>query len=153
MSLKTVILAGGYGTRLSEETAVRPKPMVEIGERPILWHIMKGYEAHGVREFVICCGYKSHVIKDYFANYALRHADVTVDLAGNELQLEARGVEPWRVHLIETGDATMTGGRLRRVAPGLGRAGLASPPRRDRRSVGVAGTRDAGDGLMTRGRR
>jgi len=116
MPPKAVILAGGYGTRLSEETSVRPKPMVEIGERPILWHIMKGYETHGVREFVICCGYKSHVIKDYFANYAMRHADVVVDLAQNELQLEARGVEPWRVHLIETGDATMTGGRLKRVA-------------------------------------
>lgn len=115
MSLKTVILAGGFGTRLSEETTVRPKPMVEIGERPILWHIMKCYEAHGVNEFVICCGYKSHVIKDYFANYALRAGDVTIDLAGNELQLEAKGVEPWRVHLIETGDATMTGGRLKRV--------------------------------------
>jgi glucose-1-phosphate cytidylyltransferase len=120
MPLKTVILAGGYGTRLSEETAVRPKPMVEIGERPILWHIMKGYESHGVREFVICCGYKSHVIKDYFANYALRHADVTVDLAENELQLEARGVEPWRVHLVETGDATMTGGRLKRARDYIG---------------------------------
>jgi glucose-1-phosphate cytidylyltransferase len=115
LSLKTVILAGGFGTRLSEETTVRPKPMVEIGERPMLWHIMKTYEAHGVREFVICCGYKSHVIKDYFANYALRQADVTIDLAGNELQLEAKRVEPWRVHLIETGDATMTGGRLKRV--------------------------------------
>jgi glucose-1-phosphate cytidylyltransferase len=115
VSLKTVILAGGFGTRLSEETTVRPKPMVEIGERPILWHIMKGYEAHGVTEFVICCGYKSHVIKDYFANYAMRAGDVTIDLAGNELQLEAKGVEPWRVHLIETGDATMTGGRLKRV--------------------------------------
>jgi GTP:adenosylcobinamide-phosphate guanylyltransferase len=111
-----VILAGGYGTRLSEETTVRPKPMVELGERPILWHIMKGYEAHGVREFVICCGYKLHVIKNHFVNYSLRHADVTVDLAANEVQLEAHGVEPWRVHLVETGDTTMTGGRLRRVA-------------------------------------
>ena len=116
MPLKTVILAGGYGTRLSEETSVRPKPMVEIGEHPILWHIMKGYEAHGVREFVICLGYKSHVIKDYFVDYALRHANVTVDLAANEVQLETHGVEPWRVHLVETGDATMTGGRLKRVA-------------------------------------
>ena len=120
MPHKAVILAGGYGTRLTEETTVRPKPMVEIGERPILWHIMKAYAAHGVDEFVICCGYKSHVVKDYFANYYLRAADVTVDLARNEVAFGRAEVEPWRVTLVETGDGTMTGGRLKRVAHLLG---------------------------------
>ena len=101
--MKAVILAGGFGTRLSEETTVRPKPMVEIGERPILWHIMKLYSAHGIDEFVICLGYKAEVIKDYFANYYLRASDMTVDLAKNELELHPRDVEPWRVTLVDTG--------------------------------------------------
>lgn len=118
--LRTVILAGGYGTRLSEETTVRPKPMVEIGERPILWHIMKSYSAFGVREFVICLGYKAHVIKDYFASYFLHSSDVTVDLAANRLEMRPRDVEPWTIHLVDTGDGTMTGGRLKRVAELVG---------------------------------
>ena len=114
--MRAVILAGGFGTRLSEETTVRPKPMVEIGERPILWHIMKLYSAHGIDEFVICLGYKAEVIKDYFANYYLRASDMTLDLRKNELELHARDVEPWRVKLVDTGADTMTGGRLKRVA-------------------------------------
>jgi glucose-1-phosphate cytidylyltransferase len=118
--MKVVILAGGFGTRLSEETTVRPKPMVEIGERPILWHIMKLYSAHGINEFVICLGYKAEVIKDYFANYYLRAADMTVDLAKNEVELRARDVEPWHVTLVDTGVDTMTGGRLKRVAEHVG---------------------------------
>lgn len=113
--MKAVILAGGYGTRLSEETAVRPKPMVEIGGQPILWHIMKLYAAHGIDEFVICCGYKGSMIKDYFANYALHRADVTFDLARETTDFHRNGCEPWRVTLVDTGDATMTGGRLKRV--------------------------------------
>ena len=118
--MKAVILAGGFGTRLSEETTVRPKPMVEIGERPILWHIMKLYSAHGIDDFVICLGYRAEVIKDYFANYYLRSSDMTVDLAKNEVQLTARGVEPWRVTLVDTGPDTMTGGRLKKVAEHIG---------------------------------
>ena len=118
--MKAVILAGGFGTRLSEETTVRPKPMVEIGERPILWHIMKLYSAHGIDEFVICLGYKAEVIKDYFANYYLRASDMTVDLARNELELRAKDVEPWHVTLVDTGVDTMTGGRLKRVADLVG---------------------------------
>ena len=114
--MKAVILAGGFGTRLSEETTVRPKPMVEIGERPILWHIMKLYSAHGINEFVICLGYKAEVIKDYFANYYLRASDMTLELGRNELELHPRDVEPWRVSLVDTGADTMTGGRLKRVA-------------------------------------
>ena len=114
--MKAVILAGGFGTRLSEETAVRPKPMVEIGERPILWHIMKLYSAHGINDFVICLGYKAEVIKDYFAGYYRRASDMTIDLASNELELRPRNVEPWRVTLVDTGIDTMTGGRLKRVA-------------------------------------
>jgi len=114
--MKAVILAGGFGTRLSEETTVRPKPMVEIGERPILWHIMKLYSAHGIDEFVICLGYKAEVIKDYFANYYLRASDMTLELGRNELELHPRDVEPWRVSLVDTGADTMTGGRLKRVA-------------------------------------
>jgi glucose-1-phosphate cytidylyltransferase len=113
--VKAVILAGGYGTRLSEETAVRPKPMVEIGGKPILWHIMNLYTAHGITEFVICCGYKGEVIKDYFANYALRAADFTVDLDTGGVELHRRGVEPWRVTLVDTGVETMTGGRIKRI--------------------------------------
>ena len=118
--MKAVILAGGFGTRLSEETTVRPKPMVEIGERPILWHIMKLYSAHGINEFVICLGYKAEVIKDYFANYYLRSSDLTIDLAKNELELRAKDVEPWHVTLVDTGVDTMTGGRLKRVAEHVG---------------------------------
>ena len=115
--MQAVILAGGFGTRLSEETAVRPKPMVEIGERPILWHIMKIYSAHGINDFIICCGYKGHIIKDYFCNYFTRNADMTVDLNTHEIEYHNRlQSEPWRVTLVDTGDSTMTGGRLRRVA-------------------------------------
>lgn len=113
--MKCVILAGGYGTRLSEETGVRPKPMVEIGGRPILWHIMKIYTAHDITDFVICLGYKGNVIKEYFSNYFLYQADVTFDLAENGMEVHRGGAEPWRVSLVETGDGTMTGGRLKRV--------------------------------------
>jgi glucose-1-phosphate cytidylyltransferase len=118
--MKAVILAGGFGTRLSEETAVRPKPMVEIGDQPILWHIMKLYSAHGINDFVICCGYKGYYIKEYFANYCLRTADVTVDLRTNDLEYHKRGAEPWRISLVDTGLDTMTGGRLKRVADYIG---------------------------------
>ncbi|MFM7518842.1 MAG: glucose-1-phosphate cytidylyltransferase, partial [Planctomycetota bacterium] len=114
--MKAVILAGGLGTRLSEETAVRPKPMVEIGGRPILWHIMKLYSAHGVNDFVICCGYKGYVIKEYFANYFLHMSDVTFDIAYNSMTVHERKAEPWRVTLVDTGEETLTGGRLKRVA-------------------------------------
>jgi glucose-1-phosphate cytidylyltransferase len=114
--MKAVILAGGLGTRLAEETAVRPKPMVEIGGKPLLWHIMRTYAAFGVDEFVIACGYKSYVIKEYFANYALHASDVTFDLRkGGSVEVHQSSTEPWRVTLVDTGDATMTGGRLRRV--------------------------------------
>lgn len=113
--MKAVILAGGLGTRLSEETALRPKPMVEIGGFPILWHIMKTYSAHGIDDFVVCCGYKGTVIKDYFANYAMRMSDVTFDLGRDEITVHNRYSERWRVTLVDTGDETMTGGRLRRV--------------------------------------
>lgn len=117
--MKAVILAGGLGTRLAEETSVRPKPMVEIGGFPILWHIMKIYSAHGVNEFVVCCGYKGYVIKEYFASYFLRSADVTFDLEKNEMEVHGRRSEPWRVTLVDTGEATMTGGRIKRVAEHL----------------------------------
>jgi glucose-1-phosphate cytidylyltransferase len=113
--MKVVILAGGLGTRLAEETSVRPKPMVEIGGRPILWHIMKIYSAHGLRDFVICLGYKGEVIKEYFANYCLRSSDVIFDLERNAMEILPRKSEPWRVTCIDTGEASMTGGRLRRV--------------------------------------
>jgi glucose-1-phosphate cytidylyltransferase len=113
--VKAVILAGGYGTRISEESAVRPKPMVEIGDKPILWHIMKIYSSYGINDFVICCGYKSYVIKEYFANYHLHRAEVTFDLENNEMEVHSSCAEPWRVTLVETGDRTMTGGRLKRV--------------------------------------
>ena len=113
--MKLVILAGGLGTRISEETDVRPKPMVEIGGRPILWHIMKMYSAYGINDFVICCGYKGYVIKEYFANYGLHHSDVTFDLGRNAMEIHERRAEPWRVTLVDTGDETMTGGRLKRV--------------------------------------
>ena len=118
--MKVVILAGGYGTRISEESAVRPKPMVEIGGMPILWHIMKIYGAHGHSDFVICAGYKSHMIKEYFAGYFLRSSDVTFDLAQNSFEAHGSEVEPWRVTVVDTGDATMTGGRLRRAREHLG---------------------------------
>ena len=114
--MKAVILAGGLGTRLSEETNVRPKPMVEIGGRPLLWHIMKTYSFHGVNEFVICCGYKGYLIKEYFANYFLHVSDVTFDIAENRMEVHRERAEPWRVTLVDTGDETLTGGRLRRVA-------------------------------------
>jgi glucose-1-phosphate cytidylyltransferase len=118
--MKVVILAGGFGTRISEESAVRPKPMVEIGNRPILWHIMKIYSTYGLSDFVICCGYKGHLIKEYFANYALGVSDVTFDLRNKSLEIHQNNAEPWRVTLVDTGSNTMTGGRLKRVAPYLG---------------------------------
>ncbi|MGL5335016.1 MAG: glucose-1-phosphate cytidylyltransferase [Enterovibrio sp.] len=114
--MKAVILAGGLGTRLSEETAVRPKPMVEIGGKPILWHIMKMYSAHGINDFIICCGYKGYVIKEYFANYFLHMSDVTFNMRENTMEVHQKRVEPWHVTLVDTGDASMTGGRLKRVA-------------------------------------
>jgi glucose-1-phosphate cytidylyltransferase len=114
--MKAVILAGGLGTRLSEETMLRPKPMIEIGGKPMLWHIMKMYSAHGVNDFVICCGYRGYVIKEYFANYFLHMSDVTFDLQRNSMEVHQRNAEPWRVTLVDTGDSTMTGGRIRRVA-------------------------------------
>ena len=113
--MKCVILAGGLGTRLAEETGVRPKPMVEIGERPILWHIMKLYTHFGVNEFIVCLGYKGYMVKEYFANYHLHSADVTFDLVDNKVEYHSRRNEPWRVTLVDTGEQTMTGGRLRRI--------------------------------------
>jgi glucose-1-phosphate cytidylyltransferase len=113
--MKAVILAGGIGTRISEETHLKPKPMVEIGGRPILWHIMKIYAAHGVNDFIICCGYKGYVIKEYFANYFLHMSDVTFDMANNRMEVHEKRAEPWRVTVVDTGAETMTGGRLRRV--------------------------------------
>ena len=113
--MKAVILAGGFGTRISEETAARPKPMVEVGGRPILWHIMKIYSAHGIHDFVICCGYKGYLIKEYFANYFLHMSDVTFDMQLNRMEVHQRYVEPWKVTLVDTGESTMTGGRLARV--------------------------------------
>jgi glucose-1-phosphate cytidylyltransferase len=113
--MKVVILAGGFGTRISEESVVRPKPLVEIGGRPILWHIMKIYSAFGLNDFVICCGYKGHLIKHYFADYVFQSADVTFDLAGNRMMVHDSAAEPWRVTLVDTGERTMTGGRLKRV--------------------------------------
>jgi len=118
--MKVVILAGGYGTRLSEETGVKPKPMVEIAGKPILWHIMKIYSAHDINEFVICCGYKGHVIKQYFVDYYLNMSDVTFDLKHNKAEVHQNGAEPWKVTLVDTGDATMTGGRLKRVRDHVG---------------------------------
>ena len=118
--MKAVILAGGKGTRLSEETQVRPKPMVEIGGRPILWHILKGYAAFGIEEFIICLGYKGYVIKEYFANYALHMSSVTLDLNTGGVQVHENTAENWRVTLLDTGDLTMTGGRLKRAQPYVG---------------------------------
>jgi glucose-1-phosphate cytidylyltransferase len=114
--MKAVILAGGLGTRISEETHLKPKPMIEIGGKPILWHIMKMYSAHGVNDFVICCGYKGYVIKEYFANYFLHMSDVTFDMNVNRMEVHQRHAEPWRVTLVDTGEETLTGGRLKRVA-------------------------------------
>lgn len=118
--MKAVILAGGYGTRLSEETNIKPKPMVEIGNQPILWHIMKVYASYGINDFIICCGYKSYVIKEYFANYFLRMSDVTFDMRYNQMNIHSGYAEPWRVTLVDTGEATMTGGRLKRVREHIG---------------------------------
>ncbi len=114
--MKAVILAGGLGTRISEETHLKPKPMITIGGMPILWHIMKIYSSHNVNEFIICCGYKGYVIKEYFANYFLHMSDVTFDMEKNDMQVHQRNAEPWKVTLLDTGDNTMTGGRLKRVA-------------------------------------
>lgn len=115
--MKAVILAGGLGTRISEETHLKPKPMIEIGGKPILWHIMKAYSAHGIHDFVICCGYKGYVIKEYFANYFLHMSDVTFDMKNNKMEVHQQHAEPWRVTLVDTGDNTLTGGRLKRIAP------------------------------------
>jgi glucose-1-phosphate cytidylyltransferase len=113
--MKAVILAGGYGTRISEETHVKPKPMIEIGGMPILWHIMKHYSDYGINDFVICCGYKGYIIKEYFANYFLHRSDVTFDIKNNKMEVHKKFAEPWKVTLVDTGLDTMTGGRLKRV--------------------------------------
>jgi glucose-1-phosphate cytidylyltransferase len=118
--MKVVILAGGFGTRLTEETIVRPKPMIEIGERPMLWHIMKLYSSHGLNDFVICLGYRGYMIKEFFANYYLHTSDITFDVSANRMEVEQTTTEPWRVTLVDTGVDTMTGGRLRRVLSYLG---------------------------------
>lgn len=118
--MKAVILAGGLGTRLSEETTVKPKPMVEIGGMPILWHILKIYSHHGINEFIICCGYKGHIIKDFFSDYVLRFSNITFDMASNTMEVHNSIAEPWKVTLVETGEATLTGGRLKRVKDFLG---------------------------------
>ena len=114
--MKAVILAGGLGTRISEETHLRPKPMIEVGGRPILWHILKMYSSHGINEFVICCGYKGYIIKEYFSNYFLHMSDVTLDIQLNQMQVHHKKAEPWRVTLVDTGEDTLTGGRLKRVS-------------------------------------
>lgn len=114
--MKAVILAGGLGTRLSEETSTRPKPMVEIGGKPILWHIMKMYSSHGINDFVICCGYKGYIIKEYFANYFLHMSDVTLNMRDNNMEVHNKRAEPWNITLVDTGENSMTGGRLLRVA-------------------------------------
>lgn len=119
--MKAVILAGGLGTRIGEETSTRPKPMVEIGGKPILWHIMKIYSAHGIDDFIICLGYKGYMIKEYFANYFLHMSDLTFDLAQNKMEIHQNTAEPWRVTLVDTGENTMTGGRLKRVQSYLGK--------------------------------
>lgn len=118
--MKAMILAGGLGTRLSEETGVRPKPMVEVGGKPILWHIMKLYSHYGINEFIVCLGYKGYMIKEYFANYFLHMSDITFDMSRNQMQVHQNNAEPWRVTLVDTGDITQTGGRLRRVRDYLG---------------------------------
>ena len=113
--MKAVILAGGLGTRISEETVIKPKPMIEIGGKPILWHIMKIYSFHGINDFIICCGYKGYVIKEYFANYFLHQSDITFDMSNNTMKIHQERVEPWKVTLIDTGEQTMTGGRIKRI--------------------------------------
>ncbi|KTC84671.1 MULTISPECIES: glucose-1-phosphate cytidylyltransferase [Legionella] len=118
--MKAVILAGGLGTRISEETSVRPKPMIEIGGKPILWHIMKLYSAHNIHNFIICLGYKGYVIKEYFANYFLHMSDVTLDITNNKIEIHQNNAEPWLITLVETGERTMTGGRIKRIANHLG---------------------------------
>jgi glucose-1-phosphate cytidylyltransferase len=115
--VKAIILAGGLGTRLSEETSIRPKPMVEIGGRPILWHIMKTYSHYGINDFIVCLGYKGYVVKEYFSNYYLHASDVTIDIAKNTVEMHRNTSEPWRITLVDTGDSTQTGGRLKRVLP------------------------------------
>lgn len=114
--MKAVILAGGLGTRISEESHLKPKPMIEIGGKPIIWHILKIYSAHGINDFIICLGYKGYVIKEYFANYFLHNSDVTFDLANNSMEVHQRHAEPWKITLVDTGEHTQTGGRLKRVA-------------------------------------
>ncbi|MBW2663321.1 MAG: glucose-1-phosphate cytidylyltransferase [Deltaproteobacteria bacterium] len=118
--MKVVILAGGFGSRLSEETALKPKPMVEIADRPILWHIMKIYSAHGINDFIICLGYKGYIIKEYFATYSLHMSDVTFDLRNNNMKVHQNGTEPWKITLVDTGEKTMTGGRLKRIRDYIG---------------------------------
>ena len=113
--MKAVILAGGLGTRISEETVIKPKPMIEIGGKPILWHIMKIYSFHGINDFIVCCGYKGYVIKEYFANYFLHQSDITFDMSKNEMKIHQERAEPWKVTLIDTGEQTMTGGRIKRI--------------------------------------
>ena len=113
--MKAVVLAGGIGTRIAEESHLRPKPMIEIGAKPLLWHLMKGYSSHGINDFVICCGYRGYMIKEYFANYFLHMSDVQIDLKNNELKILNINVEPWRITLVDTGESTLTGGRLKRV--------------------------------------
>jgi glucose-1-phosphate cytidylyltransferase len=114
--MKVVILAGGLGTRISEETHLKPKPMIEIGGKPILWHIMKIYSSHGINEFIICCGYKGYLIKEYFANYFLHMSDITIDMSENNIEVHTKKAEPWKVTLVDTGEHTLTGGRLKRVS-------------------------------------
>ena len=118
--MKTVILAGGYGTRISEESGIRPKPMVEIGGKPIIWHIMKIYSHYGLTEFIICCGYKGYVIKEYFSNYFLHMSDITFDLQNNKMQVHLKKAEPWKITLVDTGEDTMTGGRIKRIKDYIG---------------------------------
>lgn len=118
--MKAVVLAGGYGTRISEESSVKPKPMVEIGEKPIIWHIMKIYSAHRINDFIICCGHKGHLIKEYFANYFLHTSDMTFDLKKNHMEVHQTNAEPWQVTLVDTGEKTMTGGRIKRVKDYIG---------------------------------
>jgi len=117
--MKAVILAGGFGTRISEETHLKPKPMIEIGGKPVLWHIMKTYSAHGINDFIICLGYKGYLIKEYFANYYLHQSDVTFDMQDNSMKVHQNTAEPWKVTLVDTGELTQTGGRLKRIAPYL----------------------------------
>jgi glucose-1-phosphate cytidylyltransferase len=118
--MKAVILAGGLGTRISKETHLKPKPMIEIGGKPVLWHIMKTYSAYGIHDFIICCGYKGYMIKEYFANYFLHMSDVTIDFVNNSMEVHERHAEPWKVTLVDTGEQTMTGGRLKRVQKFVG---------------------------------